>query len=162
VSSVPQQTERGAEAKALDARIAELHGQLRAFVTTYLQGLTNEVQALDSTLSRSDRSLATLPEKELRYAELDRQAKTNESLFAMLQQRLRESEFAAAATDESIRLIDPRGRAETPRIPPPILTTLLAIAAGLLIGVLERCCANTAIARCAPGHNCSPSPARRC
>jgi capsular exopolysaccharide synthesis family protein len=127
-------TERDAEVKAVDARIAELHGQLRGFVSTYLQGLTNEVQALDSTLSRSDRTLATLPEKELRYAELDREAKTNESLLAMLQQRLKEAELAAAATDESIRLIDAAVLPRRPVSPKPVLTMFLAIAAGLLIG----------------------------
>jgi uncharacterized protein involved in exopolysaccharide biosynthesis len=49
-----RRTERDEEVKATEARIAELQGQIRDFATTYLQGLTNQVGALDATLSRSD------------------------------------------------------------------------------------------------------------
>ncbi len=128
-------TEQEAEKKAVDARISELRGQLRAFVSTYLQGLTNEVEALDATLSRSDQALATLPEKELRYAELDREAKTTESLFGVLQQKLKEAELAAAAPNESVRLVDAAVLPKHPATPNPLLTILLAIGGGLFVGL---------------------------
>jgi tyrosine-protein kinase Etk/Wzc len=128
-------TEQDAEKKAVDARISELRGQLRDFVSTYLQGLTNEVEALDATLSRSDQALATLPQKELRYAELDREAKTTESLFEMLQQKLREAELAAAAPNESVRLVDAAVLPTRPASRQAILTIVLAIGAGLFVGL---------------------------
>jgi tyrosine-protein kinase Etk/Wzc len=127
--------EQDAEKKAVDARISELRGQLRAFVSTYLQGLTNEVEALDATLSRSDQALATLPEKELRYAELDREAKSNESLYGALQQKLKEAELAAAAPNESVRLVDAAVLPRHPATPNPLLTILIAIGGGLFVGL---------------------------
>ena len=129
-------TERDAEVKALDARIAELHSQLRGLVTTYVQGLTNQVQALDATLSQSNAELATFPEKEMRQAELERSAKNTETVYAMLQERLKEAEIAAAAKDESIRLVDSAVLPRRPVSPKPLLTVALALAAGLAIGLV--------------------------
>ena len=129
-------TDRDAEVKALDARIAELHSQLRGLVTTYVQGLTNQVQALDATLSQSNAELATFPEKEMRQAELERSAKNTETVYAMLQERLKEAEIAAAAKDESIRLVDSAVLPRRPVSPKPLLTVALALAAGLAIGLV--------------------------
>jgi len=135
---VMRRAEADSEAKALDTRIVDLRGQLREFVSTYLQGLTNQVQALDASLSRSNEALATLPDKELRYAELDREAKTNESLFQLLQQKLNEAELAAAATDESIRVVDAAVLPKHPVLAKPVLTIMLiTIGIGLLVGLLS-------------------------
>jgi succinoglycan biosynthesis transport protein ExoP len=133
---VTHRTERDAEVKALDARIAELHTQLRGLVTTYVQGLTNQVQALDTTLSQSNAELATFPEKEMRQAELERTAKNTEAVYAMLQERFKEAEIAAAAKDESIRLVDSAVLPRRPVSPKPLLTVALALAAGIAIGLV--------------------------
>ncbi len=130
-----RRTERDEEVKATEARIAELQGQIRAFATTYLQGLTNQVGALDATLSRSDAALSTLPEKELRHSELERGAKTTEAVYAMLQARYKEAEIAAAATDASIRLVDAAVLRRRPVSPKPLVNLALAMVAGLMIGV---------------------------
>jgi capsular exopolysaccharide synthesis family protein len=130
-----RRTERDEEVKATEARIAELHGQIRDFAMTYLQGLTNQVDALDATLSRSDAALSTLPQKELRQSELERAAKTTEAVYAMLQDRYKEAEIAAAATDASIRLVDEAVLPRRPVSPKPLLNLVLAMLAGLMIGV---------------------------
>lgn len=130
-----RRTERDEEVKATEARIAELQGQLRDFATTYLQGLTDQVGALDATLSRSDAALSTLPQKELRHSELERDAKTTEAVYAMLQARYKEAEIAAAATDASIRLVDEAVLPRRPVSPKPLVNLALAVIAGLMIGV---------------------------
>ena len=130
-----RRTERDEEVKATEARIAELRGQIRDFATTYLQGLTNQVGALDATLSRSDAALSTLPEKELRHSELERGAKTTEAVYAMLQARYKEAEIAAAATDASIRLVDEAVLPRRPVSPKPLVNLALAMMAGLMVGV---------------------------
>lgn len=129
-----RRTERDEEVKATEARIAELQGQIRDFATTYLQGLTNQVVALDATLSRSDAALATLPQKELRHSELERDAKTTEAVYAMLQARYKEAEIAAAASDASIRLVDEAVLPRRPASPKPLVNLALAMMAGLMIG----------------------------
>ena len=130
-----RRTERDEEVKATEARIAELQRQIRDFATTYLQGLTDQVGALDATLSRSDAALSTLPQKELRHSELERDAKTTEAVYAMLQARYKEAEIAAAATDASIRLVDEAVLPRRPVSPKPLVNLALAVIAGLLIGV---------------------------
>ena len=130
-----RRTERDEEVKATEARIAELQGQIRDFATTYLQGLTNQVGALDATLSRSDAALSTLPQKELRHSELERDAKTTEAVYAMLQARYKEAEIAAAASDASIRLVDAAVLPRRPVSPKPLVNLALAMVAGLMIGV---------------------------
>jgi capsular exopolysaccharide synthesis family protein len=130
-----RRTERDEEVKATEARIAELQGQIRDFATTYLQGLTNQVGALDATLSRSDAALSALPQKELRHSELEREAKTTEAVYAMLQARYKEAEIAAAATDASIRLVDEAVLPQRPVSPKPLVNLALAMMAGLMIGV---------------------------
>lgn len=130
-----RRTERDEEVKATEARIAELQGQIRDFATTYLQGLTDQVGALDATLSRSDAALSTLPQKELRHSELERSAKTTEAVYAMLQARYKEAEIAAAATDASIRLVDEAVLPRRPVSPKPLVNLALAMMAGLMIGV---------------------------
>ena len=130
-----RRTSRDPEVQATEARIGELQSQLRSFATTYLEGLTNQVRALDVTLSRSDAALATLPQKELRQAELERAAKTNESVYGMLQARYKEAEIAAAATDASVRLIDDAVLPQRPVSPKPLINLALAVMAGLLLGV---------------------------
>jgi succinoglycan biosynthesis transport protein ExoP len=128
-------TERDADVKALDTRIAELNQQLSGFVSTYLQGLTNQVQALDKDLSSSDTALSTLPEKELREAELERTAKNTETVFAMLQERYKEAEIAAAATDASIRLVDSAVMPRRPVSPKPLVNLVLALVVGVAVGI---------------------------
>jgi tyrosine-protein kinase Etk/Wzc len=130
-----RRTEKDEEVKATEARIAELRGQIRDFATTYLQGLTDQVGALDATLSRSDAALSTLPQKELRHSELERAAKTTEAVYAMLQARYKEAEIAAAATDASIRLVDEAVLPRRPVSPKPLVNLALAMMAGLMIGV---------------------------
>jgi len=128
--------DQDAEKKAVDARISELRGQLRDFVSTYLRGLTNEVEALDATLSRSDQALARLPEKELRFAELDREAKTSESLFLSLQQKLKEAELAAAAPNETVRLVDAAVLPKHATSPQALMVIVLAVGGGLFVGLV--------------------------
>jgi len=130
-----RRTERDEEVKATEARIAELQGQIRDFAATYLQGLTDQVGALDATLSRSDAALSTLPQKELRHSELERSAKTTEAVYGMLQARYKEAEIAAAATDASIRLVDEAVLPRRPVSPKPLVNLALALLAGLMIGV---------------------------
>ena len=130
-----RRTEKDEEVKATEARIAALRGQIRDFATTYLQGLTDQVGALDATLSRSDAALSTLPQKELRHSELERSAKTTEAVYGMLQARYKEAEIAAAATDGSIRLVDEAVLPRRPVSPKPLINLALALMAGLMIGV---------------------------
>jgi capsular exopolysaccharide synthesis family protein len=130
-----RRTEKDEEVKATEARIVELEGQIRDFATTYLQGLTDQVGALDATLSRSDAALSTLPQKELRHSELERDAKTTEAVYGMLQARYKEAEIAAAASDASIRLVDEAVLPRRPVSPKPLVNLALAVIAGLMIGV---------------------------
>jgi succinoglycan biosynthesis transport protein ExoP len=123
------------EVQALNARIAQIHGQIESLVATYLQGLTNQVAALDTVLAQSDANLQSMPTKELRLAELERNAKGSEAIYSMLQSRLQEARIAAAASDLSVRLVDPAVVPRKPVSPRPLLSLAVALVAGLVLGV---------------------------
>jgi succinoglycan biosynthesis transport protein ExoP len=123
------------EVQALNARIAQIHAQIESLVATYLQGLTNQVAALDAVLAQSDAKLQSIPTKELRLAELERNAKSSEAIYSMLRSRLQEARIAAAASDLSVRLVDPAVVPRRPVSPRPLLNLAVALMAGLALGV---------------------------
>lgn len=129
-----RRTELDLDVVELNARIAQLHQQIRSLVATYLRGLTDQVGGLDAVLAQSDVKLRSIPAKEIRLAELERNAKGTEEIYSMLQTRLKEAEIAAAATDQSVRLVDAAILPRTPVTPKPHVTLPLAALAGALLG----------------------------
>ena len=130
-----RRTERDRDVLDLNARIGQLHQQIRSLVSTYLRGLTDQVGGLDAVLAQSDTKLRSIPAKEIRLAELERNAKGTEEIYSMLQTRLKEAEIAAAASDQSVRLVDAAILPRVPVTPKPHVTLPLAALAGALLGL---------------------------
>ena len=130
-----RRTPEDSDMKALDQRISELERELRSMATTYHQGITNQVRALDSNLVVFRRQLQQIPEKELQYARLERQPKVLEGVYTMLQTRLKEAEVAVAARDPSVRIVDAAIPPIRPVWPKPVVNTLAALVCGLLLGL---------------------------
>jgi tyrosine-protein kinase Etk/Wzc len=78
----------------LTGRIHEIEHQLEVIGTTYLQGLGDQVVALDQTLERFRVDLEKIPEKEIQFVRLTRQAEILSGLFTLLQTRLQEVRIA--------------------------------------------------------------------
>jgi capsular exopolysaccharide synthesis family protein len=130
-----RRTTQDSDVLAIDSRIDELEGELRAMAATYLQGLTNQLQSIDTGLEDFRRQLRSIPEKELQYARLERQPKVLEGVYTMLQTRLKEAEVAAAARDPSVRIVDPAIPPTRPIWPKPMVTAITALLCGFLLGV---------------------------
>lgn len=119
----------------VEERISELHGRIQTLASTYFQGLRNQIAAYDALLVRSNAQLASVPATELRLTELEREARGAGEIYAMLQGRLKEAEIAAAATDQSIRLVDPAAPFDDPVSPKPVLNLALALLCGAMLGL---------------------------
>ena len=136
-----RRTERNAELTALDTRIGAIETQLQSIATTYAQGLSAQVAALDQVLSGSGRRLAALPAQQLQTARLSRQVQLLEDLFRFLQTRLREAEVAEAVNLPSVRIIDEASlpvRPSSPNLSVDLALGLLAaIGCGGLLGLLR-------------------------
>lgn len=122
------------DVQVLDARIAQIHAESRALVGTYLQGLTNQVAALDVALAGDGARLRSIPRKELELAELERAVTSSASTYSMLQTRLKEAEIAAAASDMTVRVVEPSVVPLNPVWPRPLLNLAAAFLLGLMLG----------------------------
>jgi capsular exopolysaccharide synthesis family protein len=123
------------DVRALTSRITDIEGQLKTIATTYLAGLTSQVEALDQELRASAHQMARIPEAEVRSARLERQARMLDGIFTVLQSRLKEAELAEAVEDPSVRIVDVAGLPQLPVRPKPLLNLVLAVLAGLSIGI---------------------------
>jgi len=129
------------DVQALSTRIQELEAQLGTIVTTYQRGLSVQVASIDAALAQYEKQLSRLPANEVQFTRLSRQPKVLAELYALLQTRLKEAEVAAAATDPTVRVIDP---ATLPTRPVPSRggliiggVGLLGLALGLGLGVVR-------------------------
>ena len=95
------------EVQQLATRAREIEQQVDYLARRYLGDLSNQLRNLDSTLSLSGRQLAAAPGAELDLARLERQNKSNEQLYTMVQSRLKEAEIAQAVDDSRLRILDP-------------------------------------------------------
>jgi polysaccharide biosynthesis transport protein len=123
------------DVQVLTGRVNELQNQLRSVVATYLQSLSNQVATLDAATSRFQRDLASVPEKELEVARLERKPQVLASISSSLQTRLKEAEIAQAARDPSVTLVDPAVRPLHPNDTHRKTRVLAGLLGGLILGV---------------------------
>lgn len=129
-----RRTAEDPDVQVLSARVAQIEEQLRLTVTTYLQGLTNQIGGLDTTLSHYSQDLARVPYRQLEFERLQRQPKILTDMYALLQTRLKEAEIAQASVDRSVRIVDEAVAPLLPIKPRKALTVLAALFGGLLLG----------------------------
>jgi capsular exopolysaccharide synthesis family protein len=124
------------DVQVLTNRIRELDTQLQGIAETYLQGLTNQVAALQDVARGFGGALDSLPKKEVRTARLEREVKVQQELYTLLQTRLKEAEITRAMEDPSIRIADPAVVPERPVRPIAGLNLGLAVVLGSLLGMV--------------------------
>ena len=122
-----RRTPQDSDVRAMDQRIHELERELRGIAVTYQQGLTSQIQAIDTRLATFRRQLQAIPEKELQYARLERQPKILEGVYTMLQTRLKEAEVTVAARDPSVRIVDAAIPPSGPISPRSMRTVMAAL-----------------------------------
>jgi capsular exopolysaccharide synthesis family protein len=122
------------DVQALTARSHQLGDQLGGIALEYLQGLANQVNALDTVLAQSRRPLDRIPAEQLELARRQRAAKGLEEIVTLLQSRLKEAEIAQAVEDPSVRLLDVAILPHVPVSPRPLLNLCLALVFGLGLG----------------------------
>ncbi|MBV9773538.1 MAG: polysaccharide biosynthesis tyrosine autokinase [Gemmatimonadetes bacterium] len=123
------------DVQVLTRRINELEDQLAAIVSTYQQGLSNQVASIDATMGTFDRRLNQIPSKELEYARLARQTKVLDDTYGLLQTRLKEAEITQAVQDPSVRVMDAAQLPGAPGNPKGKLLVGFSALFGLLFGV---------------------------
>ena len=127
------------DVQVLNAKIADLEEQLHSITTTYLQGLGNQVEALDASLAGFGRELNSIPGKQLTYGRLERNVKGLESVYELLQTRLNEAEIAEAVEDASVQVVDWAATPLEPSSPQPLINLAAGLAVGLMFGIAVGC-----------------------
>ena len=130
-----RRTSQDPDVQMLTARIREINGQLQGIARTYLDGLTNQVAALDSVAKGFGSELDRLPDKEVQTARREREVRVLQDMYTLLQTRLKESEITEAMEDPSVRIVDPAVVPERPERPRPVLYLGLSLVLGSLLGV---------------------------
>jgi capsular exopolysaccharide synthesis family protein len=125
------------DVQVLTTRIRELDAQLQGIAETYLQGLTNQVAALQEVARGFGGALDALPKKEVQTARLEREVRVQQELFTLIQTRLKEAEITQAMEDPTVRVVDPAVVPERPVRPIPLLNLALSLLLGSLLGVVS-------------------------
>lgn len=120
---------------ALDQEIAQLKARLGDIGQNYLRSLNDQIASLDAVLVRFGSDLEEIPARELQFARLERQTTLLAELYAVLQQRLKEAEVAAAVEDPTVRVVEPAVLPRTPVKPRKALNMALASVMGLMLGL---------------------------
>jgi uncharacterized protein involved in exopolysaccharide biosynthesis len=129
-----RRTPDATEIQLINGRIRAIEGDLRAAAGTYLQGLDDQVAALDGALSGFEAELERVPSVEMEYARLRRQVEVLTELNVFLEMRRTEAELNAAKEGVGAYVLAPARAAEEPASPRPALTLALAILVGLVLG----------------------------
>ncbi len=100
-----------------------------------IQSLTAKTEALKNIVESYADNLNTLPEKSLRLARLERNAKVGENIFLMLKEKYEESRIKEAGQIGSVRIIDKALPPEDPIKPKKKINLLLGALLGLGLGL---------------------------
>lgn len=123
------------EVALVTARIEEIESELKTVAQTYLEGLGDQVAALDRTLSGSEAALGAVPQVEMEYVRRRRQVELLTELETFLQTRRKEAELTAAKRGVGAYILGEARPPQEPATPRPTLTVALALVVGLVLGV---------------------------
>jgi tyrosine-protein kinase Etk/Wzc len=130
-----QRTPQNADVRQLDDRIAQLEEQLYRLATDYVHSLEIQIASADASLARFGTLVEALPQQELEYARLLREARLLNEVYFTLQTRLKEAEVQYAVAPDEVRVIDAALAPIEPVWPRPLVTMILATILGLMLGV---------------------------
>jgi tyrosine-protein kinase Etk/Wzc len=119
---------------ALEQQIVRTQSRLKQAVSDYGDALDSRIRALDRTLGGFDEKFRTLPEKEIRLAQLMRARKVAEDLYTDLQIKLKEAQIVEAVEASSIQIVDPAVLPSSPVSPNRRLDLLLTAVVALTLG----------------------------
>jgi tyrosine-protein kinase Etk/Wzc len=127
-----RRTPRDPDVVALTGQIQAIEAQVRSLVSTYMDGLRQQVAAADRTLQANNAELRKVPAQEVRLAELQRHTQILGDLFTLLQTKRKEAQIAQAEEDPSAQIVDFAQQPDRP------ISPLLGrnVAVSLLIGLM--------------------------
>ncbi|MBN1348929.1 polysaccharide biosynthesis tyrosine autokinase [candidate division KSB1 bacterium] len=100
-----------------------------------MQTYQAQEKALQEVIDNYNRKLSTLPDKELRLAQLLRNKEVNEKIYMMLLEKREEAKIAEAEKVGNIRIIDPAQIPRFPVEPRKALNLIVGFILGLSIGM---------------------------
>ncbi len=123
------------DVKAIDRQIAMTKRDLRSTITTFANGLEQQVRAYDERIGQLRSAVQQLPAQAVEYQRLDRNQKGVERIMLDVQGRLKEAEIAAAVQDSTSEVLDravlPMTSLGTSR---PVIFAV-ALFSGLIVGM---------------------------
>ena len=128
-------TMKDPDVMALTEQITGLETQVRTLVSTYADGLRQQVAAFDRTLVQSGRALNSIPAKEVSLARLMRNTSVLSELSTLLQTKLKEAQIAQAVDDPSALIVDHAAFPEHPVSPRRLVNVGIALILGLMLGL---------------------------
>lgn len=118
----------GTRTGAVDPVSQTITGQL-ADLEGRLSGGRQELASIQASMNKSRSHLATLPERQVTLAQLDRQVLLETTSYNLLASRLEEAKIAEAQSFANVRVVDPASEPQNPIWPN---FPLLAVASSLL------------------------------
>ncbi len=100
-----------------------------------IHSLQGKIDALNQLITKYQKQLKTLPEKEVQLAELTRRASVARDVYSMLLNKLQETKIAEAGKVSDAKIVDPAIPPEKPIKPKPRRDLVLALIFGLFLGV---------------------------
>jgi len=100
-----------------------------------IQTYSAQERTLQKVINDYKKNLNTLPNKELRLAQLLREKEVNEKIYTMLLEKREEAKIAEAEKVGNIRIIDPAKINNVPVKPRKIVNLIIAIILGFIIGI---------------------------
>ena len=125
----------GREIRVLSDRVSELENQLRTVAETFVDGLGNQVVALDQLITDFRGELERVPAVEMEYLRRRRQVEVLTELYLFMQLRQKEAEITAAGESGGARIVDAAEVPIEPVLPQPMLTLIISVIVGVGIGV---------------------------
>jgi len=119
---------------ALQDRLAELEAKHQTLVQQYTL-LHPDVKKIEEQITQLKEQLKSLPQKELEYNRLTRDAEINASLYRDLKNKLGAARIAEAEQIEDVALVDRAVAPTSPVSPNKPFNYLLGIVVGLMLGL---------------------------